>query len=355
MRYLCKNLLDLEPYRAKDLTCNIMLNNNESPFDLPYSTKKRLISKINNGNIFNHYPDPNANLLRQAIADYCNVGPDNILVAPGSDELIRMIVNTFVDKGEYTLCPTPSFDMYSIYTKMMGGKPISVKLSRDFSYDIDTFLSRGSKYKAKIAFICNPNNPTGTVTAIKSIENLAKNFDGVVVIDEAYYEFYGKTMIDLIYQYDNVILLRTFSKAFGLAGLRIGYLIASKNLVDDVYLTKSPYNMSSFSQLVALELLKDLDIIKKRVNYIVKQRERLYKQLKNLKEVQVVPSKANFLLIKLNNNAKNVYKRLLQKGILVRNFPNHHPLANCLRVSIGAKEDNDVFLMTLISILDDGS
>lgn len=339
------------PYKAKDLNYKIMLNNNESPFDLPDTTKERLISAIYNKNLFNIYPDPDANFLRKAIAKYCKVKPDNILIASGSDELIRMITNAFVDKGDYALCPTPSFDMYSVYTKMIGGKPISVNLREDFSYDIDAFLSLGAEYKAKIAFICNPNNPTGTVTDIKYVENLVRNFDGVVVVDEAYYEFYGKTMIDLIYQYDNIILLRTFSKAFGLAGLRIGYLIASKKLVDDVYITKSPYNMSSFSQLAALEILKDLDIVRNRIDYIVKERERLYKFLRNFKKIKVVPSKANFLLIKLDN-AKNVYEKLLQKDILVRNFSKDHPLSDCIRVSIGNIEENDIFIKALRSILE---
>lgn len=353
MGYLRKDLQNLLPYKADNKRYKVELNSNESPFDIPDDTKKRLISHINSGNIFRKYPDPDAVHLRKAIAKYCNVGLENTLVASGSDELIHMITNAFVDKGEYVLCPTPSFGMYEIYTQLAGGKPVKIQLGENYNFDPDSFLAAGDKYNAKMVFICNPNNPTGTVTDKKDIEYIAKNFNGVVVIDEAYFEFYGNTMIDLASKYDNIIILRTFSKAFGLAGLRIGYLIANKDLVDEVYITKSPYNINTFSQLAALELLKDFHIAKERIDYIVTERERLYEKLKSLDKVKVIPSKANFLLIKLDNS-QYVYEKLLQAGILVRSFSENSPLSNCLRVSIGNKEENILFFNTLKSVLDGG-
>lgn len=353
MNYLRDDLKCLVPYKVNNIDYDIVLNSNESPFDLPSSTKERLIEHIYNGGIFNRYPDPDATILREAIADYCGVRSENVLVASGSDELIKMIIDAFVDKGEYVLCPSPSFSMYSIYTKIGGGIPKEVKLKDAYRYDIDDFLEAGDRYDAKVVFICNPNNPTGTVMDKADIEYIIKNFDGIVVIDEAYFEFYGETMMDSILKYENAIILRTFSKAFGLAGLRVGYLVANKALIDGIYMIKSPYNINTFSQLAALELLNNLDEVEDRVSYIVSERDRMYRELKAFDTLDVIPSKANFLLIRLDDSMY-VYERLVEKGILVRNFSQDDILSNCIRVSIGAKHENTKFLEALISIFEGG-
>lgn len=350
MRYIREDLQELVPYRASNYEHKIALNSNESPFDLPGGTKKRLIKHIQRDNLFNRYPDPDSTLLRQAIAKHCKVDASNILVASGSDELIQMIINTFVNKGEYVLYPTPSFSMYKIYTQICGGIPVSVELGEDYKYNIDTFIEMGHRYDAKVAFICNPNNPTGTTIDREEIKSFIEEFKGIVVIDEAYIEFHGGTVMDLILKYDNVIILRTFSKAFGAAGLRIGYLVANQDIVDDVYVTKSPYNINTFSQLTALELLKDWDKVKERIDYIIAERERLYGILCAIDNIDVFPSSANFLLIKVEDS-QYVYDELLKTGILVRNFSEDDILANHIRVSIGSKEENDMFLQEFLNIL----
>ncbi|HHW70665.1 MAG TPA: histidinol-phosphate transaminase [Clostridiales bacterium] len=351
MDYLRSDLKDLIPYKASNIEYDIILDSNESPFDIPDSTKERLIEYISIGNIFNRYPDPNSTALREAIAHYCGVKPNNILVAAGSDELIRMIINAFVDKYEYVLCPSPSFSMYNIYTKICGGIPLDIQLRKDYSYDMDKFISADRQYNAKVAFICNPNNPTGTVIEKQDIIYLIKNFDGLVVIDEAYFEFYGETMVDSVLDYENVIILRTFSKAFGAAGLRIGYLVANEDLVEDLYIIKSPYNVNTFSQLTALELLKNFDIIRERIDYIVSERDRLYHILNDVEGIEVVPSKANFLLLQLKDS-QEIYAKLLEEGISVRNFPDDTDLSSCIRVSIGTRYENDRFLKVLLSKLE---
>lgn len=342
------------PYRANSVECKIQLNNNESPFDLPDETKNRLVEHIYSGNMFNRYPDPDSTLLRQSIAKQCKIAIDNLLLASGSDELIQMIINTFVDKGEYVLCPTPSFSMYGIYTQINGGIPVQVDLDEHYQYNMDVFLEMADRYGAKLAFICNPNNPTGTTVDRGDIKYLIENFKGIVVIDEAYVEFCGETIIDLILEYNNATVLRTFSKAFGLAGLRIGYLVANRSLVDDIYITKSPYNINTFSQLTALELLKDWDKVKERVAYIVSERERVYEELREIDSIDVFPSSANFLLIKVRDS-QYVYDELLKRDILVRNFSKEDILSNHIRVSIGSRAQNNLFLQEFLSILEEGS
>ena len=262
-----------------------------------------------------------------------------------------MIINAFVDRNEYVLCPSPSFSMYNIYTKIGGGNPVCIQLREDYSYDMDKFIWAGKKYNAKVVFICNPNNPTGTVIESEDIEYLIENFKGIVVIDEAYFEFYGETMMDSVLEYKNVIILRTFSKAFGAAGLRIGYLVTNKELVKDVYITKSPYNINTFSQLTALELLKDLHTIQERINYIVSERDRLYAEINDIDGVEVIPSKANFLLIRLDDS-QGIYEKLIEEGISVRNFQDDSVLAQYIRVSIGTEDENDKFLEVLLSKLE---
>lgn len=354
MRYIRRDLQDLVPYRANNIKYDIALNNNESPFDLPDETKTRLIKYIKSGNIFNRYPDPDSTLLRQTLAKHYEIDIDNILVASGSDELIQMTINAFVDKGEYVLCPTPSFSMYGIYTQIRGGIPIQVDLDESYQYDMDVFLKKADRYDAKLAFVCNPNNPTGTTIARSDIKYLIENFKGIVVIDEAYVEFYGETIMDFILECDNAIVLRTFSKAFGLAGLRVGYLIANQSLVEDIYTIKSPYNINTFSQMTAVELLKDWSRVEERIAYIVSERERLYTKLCGIDSIDVFPSSANFLLIKLPDS-QFVYNRLLMKGILVRNFLKDDILSSHIRVSIGTREENNIFLQEFLSILEERS
>ncbi|NMA95891.1 MAG: histidinol-phosphate transaminase [Clostridiales bacterium] len=351
MNYLRDDLKDLIPYKAGSTDYKIRLNSNENPFDLPKETKNRIISKLSKEVLFNRYPDPDATLLREGIANQLCVGKDNILVGSGSDELIQMIINAFVDSDEAVLCPNPSFSMYNIYTKIGGRVPIEVPLDESFRYDFDAFLSLGKAHNAKLAFVCNPNNPTGTTVDVDALRAFVEDFEGIVVIDEAYIEFSEGTAIDFVLGLENAIVLRTFSKAFGIAGLRVGYITANEDLVKGVGIVKSPYNLNAFSQFAARELLRDIDIVKERIAYIISERDRLYDKLCRVDSIKVYPPYANFLFIKVKE-PRNIYENLLKKDVLIRSFIGDSVLNNYIRVTIGSREENDTFLREFLKIVE---
>ncbi|SFP62597.1 histidinol-phosphate transaminase [Caldicoprobacter faecalis] len=349
--FLRNDLKALKPYKVRSVPYKIKLDANESPYDLPEAIRQQLVKELMEGCQFNRYPDSDATALRQAISRYCGVSPDEVMVGAGSDELIRVIISAFVGKGDGVLCPSPSFTMYGIFTHIAGGIPVEVPLDDNFDYDVSAFYKAIEQYKPRVVFICSPNNPTGNVIDKDELMKLIKAFNGVVVVDEAYGEFCGDSIADQIVNYPNALVLKTFSKAFGLAGLRVGYLIGNRKLVEQVYAVKPPYNLNSFSQKAAQLVLENIDLFRSRIASMIHERERLYDKLRGVKGIEVYPSKANFLLIKVPD-AEMVYKKLIGEGILVRNFPNDPRLKNYLRITVGTRQDNDAFVETLKRILE---
>lgn len=350
MSYLREDLRELIPYTVDDCTYRVKLDANESPFDLPNDLRIEIANLLLSNSQFNRYPDSDSKKLREKLAIKLNWNYEQIMIGTGSDELLQIIINAFVNKGEYVLCPYPSFGMYSIFTKIAGGIPIDVYLNKDFSYCPQTFISNIEKYQPKIVFLCSPNNPTGNSMEIEQVEEIIQSFKGIVVIDEAYMEFSKKSFLFKLKKYDNVIILRTFSKAYGLAALRIGYLLTSHVVAKDLYKVKPPYNVSGFSQEVASLVLDNESELRKRVDEIISIKEELTKNLENLDGVETYPSDANFILIRVNN-AQLVFSKLLEKGILVRNFKKNTVLESFLRITIGTREESFEFLASLKKIL----
>jgi histidinol-phosphate aminotransferase len=350
IEYIRNDLKDFKPYKVNIIPYRVKLDANESPYDLPEAVRMRLAAELLEGNNLNLYPDSDADILRKDIAKYFNISTHEIVVGAGSDELIRIITSTFIEKGEKILCPTPSFGMYSIFTRVAGGTPVEIPLKENFDYDMNAFYKAIDQHHPKLIFICSPNNPTGNTLGSSELLDLVANFNGIVVIDEAYGEFCGKSVIHDIIRHPNGIVLKTFSKALGLAGLRIGYAVGNKDLVDQIYKVKSPYNINSFSQRAAELVLENMDIIEKRISAIVEERERLYREFSKIKKVQAYPSKANFILIRVAD-ADRVRRGLMEQGILVRSFANDAGLKDCLRITVGTKEDNDILLQALEHVL----
>jgi len=352
--YLRNDLIDLVPYDEGDstITYKYKLDANECPWDIPKRVKEILAKEIMDGGNLNRYPDSNSTLLREAIGEYCNVSSQQIIVGSGSDELIQILVTAFVDKGESVIFPVPSFGMYKIFTLIAGGKPVEIPLGEDFKYNIEVIKSAICKYNPKLVFLCSPNNPTGNIIGTNEVLEIAKNFEGIVVVDEAYGEFTQETSVNIIDKCPNLVVLKTFSKALGLAGLRIGYSISTPELAKQISKVKPPYNINSFSQKAAIITLENLDTVKKRVNEILQQKEFLYQALKDIRGIKVYPSEANFLLIHVPNG-DIVYKKLMNKGILVRNFSKNPYLENCIRVTVGDQIANKAFIDAMKEIMDE--
>ncbi|HHW58420.1 MAG TPA: histidinol-phosphate transaminase [Clostridia bacterium] len=329
------------PYRYK-------MDANETPFELPEGVIKNIQEIVKYSQV-NVYPDPTAEKLKEELARYCKVVPTNIFVGNGSDEIIHLIMLAFINKGDVVAYPHPSFAMYSVYSKIAGAVEIPVKLEEDYTYDVGSFTEVIEKYRPKLVFLCNPNNPTGSVIEREDIIKIIRKSNGIVVVDEAYFEFYGNTIVDAINEFENLIVLRTLSKAFGLAGLRVGYAVSNEKILEYLNLVKSPYNINSFTQRIALEVLRS-GVLRERVNYILNERKRLINELSKIKGIKVYPSKANFILVKFKD-AEYAHKKLLERGILVRDFSKVEGLEGALRITVSTKEANDYLINVLKELL----
>jgi len=347
--FLRQELKTLVPYTVEKNQYTIKLDANESPFDLPQSVKDTLAAEIVSGLSFNRYPDTDAHCLREKLALKFGLDKNQFMVGTGSDELLQIIINAYVGKNDTVLCPYPSFGMYSVFARIAGGVPVDVALDENFNYDLDRFFYDIRKYAPKIVFLCSPNNPTGNMIDKSDVFMLLKEFNGVVVLDEAYAEFSGISLIHELSEHSNAIVLRTFSKAFGLAGLRVGYLAACKELTDDLYRVKPPYNVSDFSQRAACIMLDHTAEIERRVSEIIMSRQKMFISFENIAGLKPYPSQANFILVKFED-ARKAYNRLLESGISVRNFSSNSLLGNHLRFTVGAQHENDKVIDVLKDI-----
>ena len=332
------NIKNLSPYKVEEYADIIKLDANENN-NAAYLLNEKLGKAIMQLEI-NKYPDSDCTELRDMLAEELNLDTRQIIVGCGSDQLISLIMSAFIGDGDKMLTHIPTFGIYKIAAQIAGGTTIEVPLNEDFSFDLNSFVEVMEREKPKVIFLTNPNNPTGNIIPGEQITKIVQLSKGIVVVDEAYYEFYGESVIDLVNEYENLIVLRTLSKAYGLAGARVGYGVASRQLTDILYKIKPPYNVASLSQLAAKICLEYKGILHGTVRGIVEEREKMTDSLERVPNLRIFKSHANFILCKLDN-AKKVYDYLLDNRVLVRYFGERGPLANCLRISIGTKEENE--------------
>lgn len=337
------DLVDLKPYKVEDIPHRIKADANENPFDMPEQVRK-LIADECLRHQFNRYPDPAALDLRGALAAELNLDVDQLAIGNGSDELINYIMAAFGGHGSRVIFSNPTFSIYGIFAKVWGTEVLDVPLSPDFQLDPDGIISAAKAGDRSIIFICYPNNPTGNCFSRQAILDVIEHSGAVVVLDEAYHEFAGKTFLPLLGNYENLIILRTFSKAFGLAGLRVGYMMAGGDIIREIMKVKMVYNINSLSQKIALILLKHKNEVFPYVEKIMQERDRLAGQLDSMKGITPFPSDANFILFRPSTDAEAVFSELVKNGILIRNLNKPGLLQNCLRVTVGKPEENDEFL-----------
>ncbi len=331
------NIKGLLPYKVKEYTDIIKLDANENN-SAAYLLNEKLCEAIM-GLEINKYPDSDCTELRNMLAKELNLDARQIMVGCGSDQLISLIMSAFIGNGDKMLTHIPTFGIYKIAAQIEGGITVEVPLNEDFSFDLSSFVEAMEREKPKVIFLTNPNNPTGNVIPREQITKIVQLSKGIVVVDEAYYEFYGDSVIDLVDKYENLVVLRTLSKAYGLAGARVGYGAASGQLMDILYKVKPPYNVTSLSQVAAKVCLANKKVLHDTVKETIEERGKMINSLKEIPNLKVFESHANFVLCKLND-AKGVYDYLLNNRVLVRYFGEEGPLANCLRISIGTKDEN---------------
>lgn len=340
-----KEVKGLKAYEAPEISCEIKLDAHENPYPLPGKIRAKVMKALRPV-LLNRYPDPCAKDLKKIIARQFGVRVEDIMLGNGSDELIQAIIAAFGGSPGKVLCPVPTFSMYKIISKSLGQIPIEVPLEKDFDLDIDSMLSSIKKERPGVIFLSYPNNPTGNFFSREKIIEIIEKADAAVVLDEAYFDFSKKSLLSLLKKYENLIILRSLSK-IGLAALRVGVLIARPDVVREINKVRLPYNVNSLSQTITKVVLENRDAIDKQIKAIIKERERLYREMQRIDGIKSFPSEANFILFRTSKNADKVYHGLIDKGVLIRNMNQRGLLNNCLRVTIGTYEEDNYFLKAL--------
>lgn len=345
---------DLSSYEVKTILEQkldekiVKLNLNEN-FAMPSKVVEKLLLEACRSIDVRAYPPPRGSLAVKAISDFLDFKETEVAVANGADEIMDLLMKVFVRRGSKVIVAEPTFPMYTFFTELYGGKKIPVLLKKDFSLNVDSILKRASK-ETRLLFICSPNNPTGNQFRESDIKQLLEEFNGVVVVDEAYADFASCSVINWVREYDNLAVLRSFSKAFGLAGLRLGYLVSSKPIIKYVQRVVGPFNVNSVTQQAIVLALQKWSYFKEKIDLVVNEREWLIKNLIQIDGVKPNHSDANFILFKVTKNdlsSATLTERMEKRNVLVKDRGHLPLLENCIRVTVGTRDMNESFVSAL--------
>ncbi len=341
-----KNIQSLKPYKcARDIyDTGILLDANENSFGSVVTHA---------GSEINRYPDPHQAAMRKQLGEYINVDPKNLFFGVGSDEVIDLLIRIFCDPGQdRILIAEPTYGMYQVCADINNVATDFIMLNDDFSIDIQETLA-AVKPETKIIFFCSPNNPTGNILSAASIAEILDKTNCIVAVDEAYIDFADKddSCLKLLSSYPKLVIMRTFSKAWGLAGIRLGYCIANKIVIDYLFNVKAPYNINALTREVFHEAFKNLDKKEQMVAAIIAEREYLISALSKMPKIEkIFPTSTNYILFKVFNAAV-IQKEIAEKGIIIRDRSSQPKLMDCLRITVGTREENDKFLTALAEVL----
>lgn len=344
--FMRKDLVDFKPYHSPLKPYDVKIDANENPYEHSPVVLEKVAAWLQDKDNLTRYPDTDVHELREKLAAYHGVNKEQVICTVGSDQVIELLIKVFVEPGEVALVPNPSFSMYTLSTVLNHGKAVPYELDDDFNYDYDKIIEAYKMYQPKLLFICTPNNPTGNTASIEGMKKVLDTVKCPVIIDEAYEEFVGETMMGYIKDYPQLIVLRTFSKAYGIAGLRIGYAVSNEEMIDIVSVAKPPYNVSSFSQAVASYIIDEADYYKAIVEDISTNCDELIKAFRELELFErVYDTAANFILVKTMEDGLADY--LQENKVLVRGYSKVGRLASHIRFSVGTKAENERLLELL--------
>lgn len=331
---------EVNMYGVINETKTIKLNGNESYLSVDENIFFKALSELRNVEL-NRYPDSEGLELRKMYAKYADVDARNIIMGNGSDEMLSLVISSLISKGKKVLTLNPDFSMYDFYVSLSEGELIKYNTNKDGSFNVDEFINSGLSNDVDLIMISNPNNPTGYAINKNDIKKILTSFrDKKVLIDEAYYEFYGETAVDLIREFDNLLVTRTLSKAWGLAALRVGFLIGNKTLISNLSKYKVPYNVNSLSQAIALKMLSRPQKVIDSSQKIIVQRDKFYKELKELEnesslEIKFYESKGNYIFGRTPYK-EALLKAMYNKGISIRSFED-----DSFRITVGSSLENE--------------
>ena len=329
----------------------VKLNQNESPYDLPADVKREIADRVMQIP-FNRYPSEQPRRLIRALADYTGHPAEGIIVGNGSNELTYTFGMTMIDPGTPVVLPRPMFSLYEKVVRISGGDLVSVGPRNDLSFDTAGLIAAIRESDPAMTIITSPNNPTGRAMPLGDIARIVEEASGFVVVDEAYAEFNPEeTAQTLMAEHPNVILLRTFSKGIGLAGLRVGYLMAHPAVAREIMKARLPFMVDPIAEATALAVLARPGLIRERVEQMNAAREQLETGLRAMKGVEVVPSRANFVLFETALPASELTARMAERGVIIRDMSGYDELPHHVRVNAGTPAENKAFLAALDNTL----
>lgn len=345
-------IANIEPYDPKSLPCDVFISANESPYNIPHGIRESIVKRIGELD-FNRYPDPLANKLRDQIASMYGLTRDNVILGNGGDEILFNLMLTWGGPGRTLMNFPPCFGIYQLNAEITGTNVVNIdRVGDDFHIDVDAAVERLGQGDVDVVILTSPNNPTGCCTAVEDVRRILDATDALVLVDEAYIEFAPeKTCRELLDEYENVLILHTFSKAFSAAGVRLGYYLGAQSVIKEFLKVRQAYSVDALSQVVGEEVIAGREHFDGQIDRIVAARPVLMEQLAALPGVKVHPSDANFILVTLPQ-AKTVWQRLYDEhSVLVRNVSGDPLLKDCLRITVGTDEENSKLIAGLKAVL----
>lgn len=346
---------NLSAYTLTQYEYRHKMNQNENPLGYPEDLKAEVLKRVAEAD-WARYPSFTLETLRARIADHAGVSPEMVLPGNGSNELIYVTLASTVTRGDHLVVPVPTFSLYKLLGRVMGGRVHEVQMvpADTFALPTDTVIETARRHAARVIIICTPNNPTGTAYEPDDVRRVVAESGALVLIDEAYREFGRHDFVPLLDEFDNLVLLRTFSKAMAMGGLRVGYAITNETLAAELHKAKLPYALNLFSETAAIVALERYDRFASAVERLRDERARVYSVLKALPGLHVYPSEANFFLVRFDRAPEDVFHYLLEEyGILIRDVSHYPGLAGHLRISLGTPEENDLLIEGVSRLLRD--
>ncbi len=348
MRAIRRDVLALQAYHLEEPPSPVKINQNEAPWDWPREMKERTLAQLASLP-FHRYPPYRESALTAPLARRFGLSPGSVLVANGSNQLLQALFLACLGPRRKALIPEPTFSLYRQLALLCHGRAVGVPLGGDYRYDPEALLEAVRRERPRVVLVCSPNNPTGSVLSPREVLRLCEATEALVVVDEAYGEFAeGEGAAALLRGGpNNLAVLRTFSKAWGAAALRLGYLLASPPVAKEVAKALLPYGVSPLTAALGGAALREEGLFRERVLRIRALREDLHRNLAAIPGLRVFPSAGNFLLVKLGPRAREVYRRLKERGVLVRDVSSSPGLEGCLRFTVGSAEENAALLSAL--------
>lgn len=345
VRASAPQLEGLVPYDPKYLPAEAMLSANENPCDIAGELREEIMREV--GKVaLNRYPDPLANDLRDLIAEANGLAREHVLVGNGGDELLFNLVLAWGGPGRKLLNMPPTFSVYAANARLTGTEVVNIPRNGDYSIDEEAVIERLAQGDIDLAVVTSPNNPTGELARKEFVVRMLEASDALVMVDEAYFEFAHETVVPLLAEHKNLIILRTFSKAYSLAGVRLGYVLAHADVIREFIKVRQPYSVDAVSQAIARVVFSNREAFEPGIEAIIAERARVFEALAAIPGVTPFPSDANYILFRMDGAAE-AWDYLYDRGVLIRDFSASAMLEGTLRVTIGTAGQNDAFLTAL--------